>query len=64
MKTVEIIINADGSSTVGVKGIAGPDCEKLTKAIEDAIGVTTANVRTGEFVQKATTGQAAKQGNG
>ena len=35
---IEFIINANGTVEETVRGISGPACEAVTKAIEDALG--------------------------
>lgn len=62
MKTIEVVIAADGSVSVETKGVVGAGCEALSKAIEDALGVTVANTRKAEFHQTANISQQAKAG--
>ena len=62
MKTIEVVIAADGSVSVETKGVVGAGCEALSKAIEDAIGSTVANTRKPEFHHAAPQGQQAKAG--
>jgi hypothetical protein len=49
----EIIIDIDPEGNVRIegKGIKGPDCLKLTAAIEEAIGTVTSRQKTAEFFQ-------------
>ena len=38
MKTIEIIVKQDGSLKIDAVGFTGPDCEKATKFLEEALG--------------------------
>jgi len=49
---LEITIDDDGNVTIKVVGVAGPDCLKLTKEIEEALGVVTDRQRTNDFYQE------------
>ncbi len=53
MRKIEVIIAPDGTPQIEGKGFAGADCLKATKYLEEALGVTTKDVRTKEFYQKA-----------
>ena len=46
---IEFVIKPDGSVEERVMGVSGPDCEKITEAIEDALGKVTDRERTSEF---------------
>lgn len=48
MKEITIEIDEDGNSTIAVKGVAGPECLKLTAAIEDVAGTVTKRTKTAE----------------
>jgi hypothetical protein len=54
-----VTISEDGSVTVEAKGVVGQGCQALTKAIENAIGQTTGDVKKPEYFQQA--GQANQQ---
>ena len=41
MKTIEVIVSADGSIKIDAVGFSGPDCEKATRFLEEALGRTT-----------------------
>ncbi len=49
---LEISIDDDGNVTIKVVGVAGPDCLKLTKEIEEALGIVVDRQRTNEFYQE------------
>ena len=38
MKTIEIIVNAKGESTVQTKGFTGANCRDASKFVEQALG--------------------------
>lgn len=59
MKQVTITIDADGNVTVGAQGFKGADCEKATKAIEQALGETTGRKKTPEYYQQTVNRQTA-----
>ncbi|NDJ54672.1 MAG: DUF2997 domain-containing protein [Chloroflexi bacterium] len=46
---VEIIIKPDGTVEEQVIGVSGPDCEKLTRSIEDALGDVIERERTADY---------------
>ena len=37
-KTIEVIIEEDGTTHVEVNGVVGPECQKYTEAIKKALG--------------------------
>ena len=51
MKEISIEICADGSVTVGVTGMSGPECIQLTAEIEKALGEVTKREKTAEFTR-------------
>ncbi len=57
MSKIIVEIDEAGETTVKVEGHAGPGCQKLSEAIEKALGSVTGDVKTREFTQ------AAKQTN-
>jgi hypothetical protein len=50
-KTIEIIVNARGETTVTTKGFTGSSCRDATKYIEQALGSRTSETLTAEFHQ-------------
>jgi hypothetical protein len=46
---IEFVIRPDGSVEERVTGISGPDCEKVTDAIEKALGEVTRRERTPDY---------------
>jgi hypothetical protein len=49
MGEIEIIINPDGSVSVEALGFTGPDCEKATAFIEEALGEVQTRKRKPEY---------------
>lgn len=62
MQTVIVNIDADGEVKVSAQGVAGPGCHALTRAIEQALGATTADQKKPEFYQQQTAGQVNRAG--
>jgi len=56
-REIVIQIAPDGSISLEVKGVAGPDCVEFTKALEDALGEVVQRERTSEFYQEAPRGE-------
>lgn len=46
---IEFVIKADGTVEERVIGVSGPDCEKITASIEDALGVIAKRERTTSY---------------
>ena len=58
-----IIDIADGGATqIKVEGCAGPGCQKLTEAIEQALGTVTSDQKTPEYHMAAKQSQQAQAG--
>jgi hypothetical protein len=51
MKTIEIIVNAKGETTVQTRGFAGQSCRDASKFIEQALGQRTDEQLTAELHQ-------------
>jgi hypothetical protein len=51
MKTIEIIITAEGKTTVQTVGFTGPSCRDASRFIEQALGQRTGERQTAEFYQ-------------
>lgn len=37
-RTIDVIVNPDGSLVIDAIGFKGPECEKATRFLEDALG--------------------------
>lgn len=51
MRTIEIVINPKGESTVRTNGFAGASCRDASRFIEQALGQPTGEQLTAEFHQ-------------
>ncbi len=55
-RAIEIIIGTSGEIQIDAVGFKGPDCEKATKFLEEALGVVGKKLRKPEYHQHAKTG--------
>jgi hypothetical protein len=55
MKTIEIIIDSKGQSTVQTKGFTGATCRDASKSLEQALGLRTSEQLSAEFHQNVQT---------
>ena len=60
MPDIIIDIGPDGEIKMEVKGAVGADCEKLTEALEEALGVVTSKKKLPEYFQKSKQSQTHK----
>ena len=60
-RIIEVTVSPGGEATVQTKGYSGPDCLAASRALERALGLATADVRTAEFHQDAAAGQDVRQ---
>ncbi len=51
MKTIEILVNSKGETTVTTKGFAGKSCRDASKFLEVALGQRIGEQLTAEFHQ-------------
>ena len=61
-RTIEVIVNADGSLVVDAVGFKGPDCEKATRFLEEALGQIATKQRKPAYNERNRT--QTKQGVG
>ena len=54
-REIQFSIDDEGNVSIQVKGVSGPECERITREIEEAIGVVSHRERTSEFYQEVTT---------
>jgi hypothetical protein len=52
-KTIEVIVSAAGEVEIDAVGFKGPDCERATKFLEEALGVIGQKVKKPEYHQQA-----------
>jgi hypothetical protein len=48
-RVIEVVVSPKGETTVQTKGYARADCLQASKYLEQALGVTSADQKTGEF---------------
>jgi hypothetical protein len=60
-RVIEVIVSPTGEVTVQTKGYAGADCLQASKALEQALGVTTAEHKTSEFYSTPSVEQHVQQ---
>ena len=51
---IEIIIKPDGTVEETVRGVSGPACEDVTRAIEDALGNVEKREHTSDYYGETT----------
>ena len=52
-RTIEIIVSPRGDISIDALGFRGPDCEKATRALEEALGVVQQRNKKPEYLAKA-----------
>ncbi len=61
---IEFVIKPDGTVEERVTGVSGPDCEKVTEAIEKALGDVTKRDRTSDYYDESqSSGQTVSTGS-
>ena len=53
-RTIEIIIETTGEIQIDAVGFKGPDCEKATQFLEEALGVVGKKIKKPEYHQRST----------
>ena len=53
MKTIEIIVDTKGETTIQTKGFAASSCRDATRALEQALGAVQSDQATAEMYQTA-----------
>lgn len=48
-KIIEVTVSPKGETTVQTKGFIGTDCLLASKFVEQSLGISTAEQKTGEF---------------
>ena len=61
-RTIEIIITLAGEIQIDAVGFKGPDCEKATKFLEEALGVVGQKIKKPEYHQSARTSNQQRLG--
>jgi hypothetical protein len=62
LKTIEIIIDSKGETTVQTKGFTGASCRDASRFLEQALGEKQGEKLTQEFYQTQTGQEQVKQG--
>ncbi len=52
-KTIEVIVDAKGRTTVQTRGFSGPECREASRALEAALGARVSEATTAEFYQQS-----------
>lgn len=52
MKAFEVIVDAEGKVSIKAVGFKGNACEKASKALEEAMGITTKSTKTPDWYQQ------------
>jgi hypothetical protein len=60
-RVIELIVMPKGETTIQTKGYSGGSCLSASKWIEQALGITTADTKTSEYFENATTEQQIQQ---
>ena len=63
MKTIEVIVDKDGSTSVETKGFAGSECQQASRFLENALGQKTGERLAAEFFANTSIEQSARQWN-
>jgi len=53
-RTIEIIIATTGEIQIDAVGFMGPDCERATRFLEEALGVVGRKIKKPEYHQRST----------
>jgi hypothetical protein len=53
-RTIEIIIGVGGEIQIDAVGFKGPDCEKATQFLEEALGAVRQKIKKPEYHQHST----------
>ena len=61
---IEVVVAADGTVTVEAKGVVGPGCTELTKALEEALGTVESRSCKVEFYEQVEAGEQLSQREG
>jgi hypothetical protein len=61
LKTIEIVVNAKGETTVTTRGFTGASCRDASKALEAALGQRAGEQLTAEFHQAVSAEEHLRQ---
>jgi hypothetical protein len=54
-RTIKIMVSPIGEISIDAVGFKGPDCEKATRFLEEALGVVGQKIKKPEYHQHGTT---------
>lgn len=60
-RIIEVVVTPKGETSMQTKGYTGGDCLQATKFLEQSLGISTGDRKTGEFYQTGTTEQHIQQ---
>jgi hypothetical protein len=60
-RIIEVVVSPTGETTVQTKGYEGADCLQVSRFLEQALGVTTADRRTAEYHTSESAQQQVQQ---
>ena len=60
-RIIEIRVSPRGETTLQTKGYAGSDCQQASKFLEQALGITNTDQRTGEYFASIPIEQTVRQ---
>ena len=61
-RTIEITVSPMGDISIDAVGFKGPDCEKATRFLEEALGVVGKKVKKPEYHQSTSTSNQQRLG--
>lgn len=61
-REIQFTIDDNGEVSIQVLGVKGADCERLTREMEEALGIVQTRQHTSEYWQTAETGVKLGQG--
>lgn len=61
-REIQFTIDDNGEVSIQVLGVKGAECEKLTREMEEALGIVKARQHTSEYWQSNETGVKIEQG--
>ena len=61
-RTIDIIVSPKGDITINAIGFQGADCEKATRALEEALGAVSNRVKKPEYHASANVKRQQKLG--
>ncbi len=62
-RSIEVVVMPDGSLVIDAIGFKGPDCEKATRFLEEALGQITAQQRKPEYIERNQTKRQQRVGS-